>query len=67
MRMLLTVRESRLPMQDEEMASRMIRLFGRTPRPNRRLPVASIQIGELFGGLVLAGMAVVLGALLFTV
>ena len=45
----------------------MIRLFERRPRPNSRLPVASIQIGELFGGLVLAGVAVVLGVLLFTV
>lgn len=67
MRLLITPVLSRLPMEDCEWGSRMIRLFERRPRPNSRLPVASIQIGELFGGLVLAGVAVVLGVLLFTV
>lgn len=66
MRMLLMVREPRLPMQDEEIASRMIQLFERRPRPNSRLRIRRAECVELAGGLVGALIAAVLVGLLFT-
>lgn len=69
MRILLTVREPRLPMQDTEMASRMIRLFGRMPRPNRRRaqrPECWVLSVESIGGLALWVVGIVLAVLLFT-
>lgn len=66
MRLLNRSVRPRLPMEDCEWGSQMIRMFERPPRPNRHLPAAVIRIGDLFGGLVLAGVAVVLGVLLCT-
>lgn len=65
MRLLIIQRAPRLPMEDCEWGSHMIRLFGRQPRANRH------RIGKRGAGLVLGGLAflaigVTLTILLFT-
>lgn len=56
-------------MQDEEIASQMIHLFGRKPRPNSRLRIADKARGmgrEALGGLALTVVGIVLVVLLLT-
>ena len=66
MRLLIVTGEPKLPLEDCELGSQLIQFYGRKPRANSRR-IASSSWGAVVGGMLLAGVGVVLTMLLFTI